>query len=52
MANELPKGRGIYFIKVGNCGYVGQTVNYNSRLSAHIRNAYYGRDKDPAQKMY
>ena len=52
MNNELPRGRGIYFIKVGNCGYVGQTTDYNTRLSSHIRNAYYGHDKGPAQKMY
>ena len=52
MNKELPRGRGIYFIKVGNCGYVGQTTDYNTRLGSHIRNAYYGNDKGPAQKMY
>ena len=52
MAIELPNGGGIYFIKVGNCGYVGQTVDYNARLGAHIRNAYYGSDNDSAQKLY
>lgn len=52
MAIELPNGGGVYFIKVGNCGYVGQTVDYNARLGAHIRNAYYGSDNDSAQKLY
>lgn len=49
---DLPSGSGIYFIKVGNCGYVGQTVDYNARLGAHIRSAYYGSDNNTAQKLY
>jgi hypothetical protein len=52
MAVNLPHGRGIYFIRVGNYGYVGQTVDFNSRLGAHIRNAYYGYEERSAQQMY
>lgn len=52
MSVNLPHGRGIYFIRVGNYGYVGQTVDFNGRLGAHIRNAYYGREDYSAQQMY
>ena len=52
MSANLPHGRGIYFIRVGNYGYVGQTVDFNSRLGAHIRNAYYGYGDHSAQQMY
>lgn len=37
---ELPTGGGIYVIEVGAGIYVGQTKNFNTRLSSHIRNAY------------
>lgn len=49
---DLPSGSGIYFIRVGNYGYVGQTVDFNERLGSHIRSAYYGNDSGSAQKMY
>ena len=37
---DLPSGSGIYVIEVGRNVYVGQTKNFNTRLSQHIRNAY------------
>lgn len=49
---SLPEGGGIYFIRIKNYGYVGQTTNYDQRLGAHIRNAYYGRDNNSAQQLY
>lgn len=52
MNEKIQEQRGIYFIRIGNYGYVGQTVNFNNRLSSHIREAYYGFDKKEARELY
>lgn len=49
---ELPTSAGIYFIKAGSYGYVGQATNLNARLTTHIYNAYYGRQSTEDKDIY